>query len=135
MTAAQEKHLHFILLAIGALTLLLFLMRRSATAAEVVQAAAPDNGTYPNGNPIQLGDINIGGSPQFQSYNVPVGGRPDPDLPPISFTAPCGGCDANCTCGDTDNGCGASGFVTSRSIAPTAIQSAQANMQSFFAKL
>lgn len=72
----NKNHLwHVALLGIGAVILVIYLMRRSAAApvapAAAASAAAP---SYPNAQPIQLGDITIGGSPLNLTYNTQPGG-------------------------------------------------------------
>lgn len=74
----NERFAHFGLLAVAAIVVIYLLMRRTAPASNGSQiadeqVAQPES--YPNGNPIDFGGIEIGPSPTNLIFNtVPEGG-------------------------------------------------------------
>jgi len=132
----KQNHLIFGLIGIGAVALLIYLMKQSGgsssvTAAAPASAVAPAQNTgpsYPNANPIQMGDFEVGGSPINLTYNT------GPQLPKVKVAkangngcgSGCGGCDKDCTL--------ATALQTIQSIPEPVLQQAQDNLNSYTSK-
>jgi hypothetical protein len=72
MTAELKEHYAVVaVLGVGVIALLVHLLRQSspAVAAASVPGAVASSPSYPNAQPIKLGNIDIGGSPSYISYN------------------------------------------------------------------
>src|SRR4051812_40844580 len=115
MSDEKQRHHIFVLLAVGAVVLLIIFMRREAgpVIASVTDASAGD---YPNANPINMGDITIGSTPPYMDYNQP---RPLP-----AYAVRKG--DTSCPC-DTDPCSGVTTLGTVQNLPEETIAKAAEN--------
>lgn len=107
LSGLKQHHAVLALLGIGAVIVLLYLMRRSAGAPAATQTNAEGQQPYPNAGPIQLGDISIGGSP----FNLVYNQAPLPSNTGVKPDAEKKGC---CSGGD----CTIAGQIVSRNLIP-----------------
>lgn len=142
----RERIAHFGLLALAAIAVLWYLLKRSGSAAAAVASGAPDAGIagYPNVSvsgpapvPLNLNEIpfNDGNVPPYLSYNVPAVA---PDLAAVASGGATAGASASgsgsgCNCG---TGCstGTQPVNSKPVIAAPAISAAQKTVQSYAAK-
>lgn len=127
----KENHIVFGVLTIGAIALLVYLMRRSAApavAAVVAATPASSSPSYPNAAPIKTGDFNVGGNTLNLTYNTPGAGGL---LPTLRVGAESG--DAGCECNPET--CQDAGQLTTVQTIPAPVyQRAADNFVSFKAK-
>lgn len=115
-----------ILLGLAAAAVIIYLMRQSPAAPAVTDnsSAAP---AYPNSAPIQMGNIEIGGSPLNLTYNYPpqiptVEVKPDESL-------------QGCECSHGQNYCESPGVaVTIQKVPEKILKGAIDNFQAYQAK-
>lgn len=124
----KEHTAHLALLGIAALVILIYLMRRKPAQAAQAAVVATDNAgaspSYPNSQPIKLGDVNIGGNPLSITYNQSEAGAGQ--LPSERVGDTQGGC-----C-DTESLCGTAGILQTVQNVPTKVlASAAKNFASF----
>lgn len=137
MQMKKEQYVHLALIGLGAVLVIMYLLRESATARANQPIAPPSNADasaqqYPNSSPIQLGDISVGGSPVNISYNTPDGGSA---LPSVMIGATGAATQDNSGCCDDCPGAGGSPLQLIQKIPQTSLDAAVANMQGFNAKL
>lgn len=126
----KQKYWLFGLIGIAGLAVLWLLFRESSSALPATSTAAPDGSgiaSYPNSQPINLGDVNIvdGSSPQ-SAYNL------IPPLPDVEVT---GKHEQDCSCSDKDD-CDAAGApVSVQKISEPVLIDAVENLKSFQSKL
>jgi hypothetical protein len=125
MTDDQKMML---LLGVGGAVALYFIVRHGGNVSTASHGSmVPDavaqtvpGPAYPNTNPIQLGNIEVGGSPVNLTYNYA------PPIPTLAVGSNTGG---ECGC---DDGCEAAGQkVGVQTIAPVMLQNAVTNYQHF----
>jgi hypothetical protein len=122
----KDHHKIVALLGVGAVIVLILMLRRQGTASNgslVADEAVQQPPSYPNAQPIQMGDIEVGGSPVNLTYNY---GQP---LPTLSIGDNTGG---QCGC---DESCEQAGQkVTVQNVNPTVLKNAQENFSGFISK-
>jgi hypothetical protein len=122
-----EKHKIAAVIGVGAVAVLIYLMTRKATASNgsaIVDEAVAAPASYPNSNPIQMGDVNVGGSPLNLTYNTLEGG----ELPSTTYAV---GSNTKAACG-CDDKCEAAGQkVAQQKISPSAYQAALENFSAW----
>lgn len=128
----MKQHHYAALIGVGAVLVLVYLWYESqqsaaqATSDTASGAAAPNGAqTYPQAapQPIQLGDVNVGGS---QTYNIPINGNP---FNPVQI----GSCQSDCGCNDDD--CAQAGVpVTVQTIQQAVLTAVQDNLKSYQSK-
>jgi hypothetical protein len=127
----KQEYYIFGLVGIGAVIVIYFLIQeQNATAAAAAGdgSAAPPPGvgqqSYPNVQPIQLGNVTIGATPPEQSYNM---GQQFPGVQVGTAQSECG-CD--------DDDCDQAGIpVTTQTIPQSVLAFAGSNLASFQAKV
>jgi hypothetical protein len=125
----KQEYYIFGLVGIGAVVVIYFLMQeQNAAAANQDSSVAPPPGvgqqTYPNVQPIQLGNVTIGSTPPEQAYNL------GQTVPSVQI----GTCQSECGCDDDD--CDQAGIpVTTQTIPKSVLAFAGANLASFQAKV
>jgi hypothetical protein len=118
----KQRHTMFAVLGVGAVAVLLYLMRKAPLQAAGGVSVAASSPQYPNSQPLKLGDINVAGSPLNITYNIA------PPAQPRNQIASDGSCAGDC-CND------AGIFVNVNRIAPPVVDAATANLQGFAAKV
>lgn len=119
------------LLGVGAIALIVYLMSQN-NAAPAAAAPVADNSSaapsYPNAQPIQLGNIDIGGSPLSITYNqAPV--LPTVQLGPDESDL------QGCECETGQNNCAEAGqMVTKQTVPQPVMQRATTDFNAFMAK-
>lgn len=124
----KEKYTIWALLGIGAIILIIYLMRQNSNS-EVAAVSAPASASappYPNSNPIQLGDISIGGSPTNLTYN----NNPGNQLVPTTAVQPPS--DDNCCCGSSSS---VSSLVSVNTIPQNIISNGIDNLKGYYNKI
>lgn len=122
MDAKQKHYAVLALMGVGAIALLIYLMRRSSAGAAAVpgNADATPGGGYPNSAPIKASSFDMGSSPLNLTYNY------GPQTPTVK------------TGGEVDSGCGCdsagAGFVTVQEVPQDVLSASQANFQGYLKK-
>jgi hypothetical protein len=128
----KEKYHVIALLGIGGLAVLWYLSRQTPSPASNGSQIADDNvaqaPSYPNVQPIQPSDFNVGGSPLELTYNTN-----GPLLPSVNV-GDSGGLGIDNGCGCVDSECEAGDLTTVNNIPPAVFQSATANLNSWSLK-
>lgn len=123
----KEKYAHLALLGIGAAVVLWYLLRQSTAASASPAAAVPDNSSaapsYPNSQPINLGDLNVGASPLSIVYNQ------SPTVPTVNL-APLD----NDGCCDDENCTQLTALQTVQTVPDAVFQSSLSNLKAYTAK-
>lgn len=129
----KQEHYIFGLISVGAIVVLYWLYQESQAAAPAAAGASPDLSSpapapsYPNAQPIQLGNVYIGTTPAAQSYNV------QPNGAQLATVAAVGTPQSECGCEDSD--CEAAGVpVTVQTIPQSLVNSAAKNLATFTSK-
>jgi hypothetical protein len=121
----NEKQKHYAVLAlisVGAIALLVWLMRQKGGAPSSVpsNADAAPGGGYPNSGPITPSQFDVGSSPLNLTYNY------GPQTPTVK------------TGGEVDSGCGCdsagASFVSVQNVPQDVLSEAQANFSSYLKK-
>jgi hypothetical protein len=122
----MKKHAALIaLLGIGAVILIIYLMRQQSAPAPAVASnedASPGGG-YPNGAPISPSTFTVGGSPTNLTYNQ------SPMTPTVQVGEP-NEDECECECGAAS----ATAFQTVQVVPPAVLQSGLDNLNSYYAK-
>jgi hypothetical protein len=129
----KTEHYVFGLIGIASAIVLYYLWQESNTGGQPATATgdaipAPQGPTYPNAQPIQLGNVTIndGTAPPEQLYNMPLDGV---QLPTIAVGTP------NSECGCQDDDCDTAGQpVTVQTIPAGVMQAGADNLASFQSK-
>lgn len=120
----MKNNLHiFGLLGVGAIALLIYLMLRNHGGSTAVQAVptASANGNYPNSQPINMGNIEVGGSPLNITYNQ------QPIPPDVNIGTAAESCGADC-CSDVQT------LTSVQNVTPALLESSKTNLLSFVKK-
>lgn len=131
----KQEHLIFGLIGVGAAIVLylLYVESQSGGASSAAAAEAPIPGgssvqSYPNPNPIQLGDVTINET----TPGYMTGNRTGREFNPVKVTGKGAGLDH---CGCEDNDCDAAGVpVTEQKIEQSVLDAAENNLNSFIRK-
>lgn len=128
----KEHYGIFALIGLGGLAVVYYLMRSSASASASSPAAVVTNAlatpSYPNSSPIQLGDVEIGGSPTNITYNQVT--RPSTQyLEPAPFAS------QNCECNQGKHSCEEAGVLQSTQKIPQKVyQDSLTNLNGYYAR-
>jgi hypothetical protein len=125
----KKDHYIFGLLALGAVAVLYYLYQENQAASPAADSGAivpePSYPSYPNAQPIQMGNIYLGTPPASQLSAAP-------NVTPAA-TVQVGNAQSECGCDDDD--CAAAGVpVTVQTIPAPILQAATSNLDSYITK-